>query len=225
MVNLHVFYRYQEEYPDIELIFSGGSIKSDYGSILRRGFKIRDEIYYAQFGGVEEIPDWTIWPMLLHPKSSGYLKLQTTNPHDYPLLHGNFFTDPNNEDIKTFIASIRFIQRLSDTKAFQKLGSRMNPLPTPGCEHHPFNSDEYWECSLRLLAVTLHHQVGTCKMGPENDPGAVVNNRLQVHGVNNLRVADSSIVPFGLSAHTNAVAMMVGEKTSDIIKQDWQEIY
>lgn len=76
----------------------------------------------------------------------------------------------------------------------------------------------------RSISVTLHHQVGTAKMGPPGDPSAVVNPSLQVHGIKRLRVADCSIIPRAVGAHTNAPSIMVGEKASDIIKEFWGEL-
>lgn len=71
------------------------------------------------------------------------------------------------------------------------------------------------------MTVTLHHQISTCKMGPSTDMEAVVDHRLRVHGIKNLRVADASIIPVTLSAHTNAPCIMIGERLSDILKDDW----
>ncbi|KAL3271340.1 hypothetical protein HHI36_021828 [Cryptolaemus montrouzieri] len=207
--------------PDIELLFVGGALSSDYGIITRRGMKISDRVYDGILRPLHGYPTWTIFPMLLHPKSIGWLKLKSRNPKDYPLFYGNFFSDPENRDIKTFIASIRAIQKLSTTQAFQRFGSILNPNVHPGCEQHQFNSDAYWECCLRSISVTLHHQVGTAKMGAPDDPSSVVNHELKVYGVNRLRVADCSIIPFALSAHTNAPSFMVGEKAADMIKEQW----
>ncbi|XP_045465783.1 glucose dehydrogenase [FAD, quinone]-like [Harmonia axyridis] len=208
-------------YPDVELIFSGiGSLQSDYGVVSVPTLGIKREIYEKVYKPIENTPCWSILPMLLHPKSKGYLKLRSKNPFDSPLLYPNFFTDPEDQDLKTMIAAIRFIIDLSKTPAFQKFGTELHDIPLPGCEQHPFNSDSYWECCLRLIAVTLHHQIGTCKMGRREDPEAVVDNRCRVHGVKRLRVVDTSVIPVTLSAHTSAPAMMMGERVSDMIKED-----
>ncbi|KAJ8958511.1 hypothetical protein NQ318_002305 [Aromia moschata] len=210
-----------QDQPDIELIFVGATLASDYGVATRLGMRIRDDVYDSVFRPVHDRNQWTIFPMLLHPKSIGWLRLRSANPYDRPLLYGNYYTDPGNEDVRTMIAGIRFVQMISDSAAFQRYGSRLNPRPMEGCQHLPFDSDQYWECALRSVSVTLHHQVGTAKMGPPEDPGAVVNNLLQVYGVGRLRVADCSVIPKALSAHTNAPSSMVGEKAADIIKEYW----
>lgn len=100
---------------------------------------------------------------------------------------------------------------------------KLIPSLVLGCEGITFDSDSYWECAVRALAVTLHHQTGTCRMGPKEDVGAVVDHRLRVHGIKNLRVADTSVIPVTLSAHTSAPSIMIGEKVSDMIKEDWDE--
>jgi choline dehydrogenase len=210
------------KYPDIELIFIGtGSLQSDFGLVVANEIRLRRDIYDAVFKPIENTPSWSIIPMLLHPESRGYLKLRSNNPYDAPLLYGNFFTDPGGKDLRTFIAAIRYIQKLSRTEAFQRFNSQIHDVPIPGCEKHVFDSDDYWVCAVRSLSSTLHHQVGTCKMGTAGDPEAVVDPRLRVHGVGGLRVVDSSVIPVTISAHTNAPSIMIGEKASDIIKEDW----
>jgi choline dehydrogenase len=69
---------------------------------------------------------------------------------------------------------------------------------------------------MRKSLETVYHPVGTCKMGA--DSMAVVNEKLQVHGVHGLRVIDASIMPTTLSGNTNAACIMIGEKGADMIK-------
>ncbi|CAG9864662.1 unnamed protein product [Phyllotreta striolata] len=90
------------------------------------------------------------------------------------------------------------------------------------CESKEFDSDEYWECALRTVIGSLWHQVSTCKMGPAEDPEAVVDHRGKVHGITKLRIADTSIIPLPLTAHTTAPAYMIGEKIADLIKEEWK---
>lgn len=90
-----------------------------------------------------------------------------------------------------------------------------------GCEQHPFGTDEYWECAIRTITATFHHQVATCKMGPRDNQEAVVDAKLYVYGVKNLRVADTSVIPLPVAAHIAGPAYMIGEKAADLIKESW----
>lgn len=161
-------------------------------------------------------------PMHLKPKSVGYLKLKSRNPYHWPLFYGKPFTDSKNQDVKAFISAIRFIQKLVKTKSLRRFNTTYMEYTVPGCKTLEFDSDAFWECMIRHISTTLHHQIGTCKMGPRDDPSSVVDHELRVHGISGLRVADTSVIPFALNAHTNAPAYMIGEKTSDIIKKAWK---
>lgn len=210
-----------EEYPDIELIFLGGGIHTDKGQIYGKPFRIKPEIYDAVFKPLENRFAFMILPMLLHPKSTGYIRLKSKNPFHWPRFYGNYFTDPENFDIQTFIAGIREAQRIVQSPSFAKYDAKIVSTKIPGCARYDFDTDEYWECAIRHVSPTLHHQVATCKMGPEDDPEAVVDNKLKVYGIKNLRVADTGVIPLPLSAHTSIPAFMIGEKAADIIKKDW----
>jgi len=74
---------------------------------------------------------------------------------------------------------------------------------------------------IRGNSETAYHPIGTCRMGPEGS-GAVVDERCRVHGLKGLRVADGSIMPTMISGNTNAACIMIGEKCSDMLKQDHQ---
>lgn len=208
-------------YPDMELIFVSGHFNTDRGTIYRKIFRLTDNLYETIWKPLENSNTFTMFPMLVHPKSYGHLELKSKNPFHWPKFYGNYLQHP--DDIRTFIQGIRIAQRIALSDAFKKYDVEQVTTPLPGCKHLTFDSDPYWECALRYLSSTLHHQVATCKMGPAHDPEAVVDNQLRVYGINNLRVVDTSIIPIPLTAHTNVPAFMVGEKAADLIKAEWSE--
>ena len=148
----------------------------------------------------------------LRPESAGELLLKSDNPTDYPLIHPNYLATKTDQD--TIVAGIRIARKIS----------RHEPLAASIIEEHaPGNNvvDEDYDGLLqwaRKTATTIYHPTGTCKMG--RDEKAVVDERLRVHGVDRLRVADCSIMPQIVSGNTNAPAIMIGEKASDMILED-----
>ncbi|KAL1461353.1 hypothetical protein WDU94_013256 [Cyamophila willieti] len=207
------------DYPDIEFIFTAVSLASDGGVSLRKEMGITDHLYNSVYSSVDRKHSWSIWPMILYPRSRGKLLLKDSHPLSPPLIYANFFND--TRDLDVIVEGIKMAVQLSKTNAFQSIGSKLHKVPIPGCAHYPFGSDAYWGCSVRHITTQLHHQCGTCKMGPRWDPGAVVDPELQVYGVTNLRVVDASVIPAIPGGHTVAVVYMIGEKASDMIKKKW----
>ncbi|KAK4887504.1 hypothetical protein RN001_003775 [Aquatica leii] len=162
---------------------------------------------------------FSILMILMHPESRGYLKLKSSNPFDYPLIDPQLLSDPNFKDIETMYEGILLTLKLLDTEAFKKLGVKLYHIHLPACKIYEYLSKDYWYCHLRQVASTNAHIVGTCKMGPDPLHGAVVNHELKVYGIHNLRVADASIMPLVPGAHTNAAAMMIGEKAAHMIRE------
>lgn len=150
---------------------------------------------------------WQPIPILLRPKSKGYLLLRSSDPYEKPLIYANYFKEP--EDLKVMVEGMKIGLALSKTNAFQRFGSRFYDKPFPGCQHLPLWTDDYWGCFLRHYSTTLYHQSGTCKMGLSSDPMAVVDPELRVHGVPRLRVVDASIMPNVVSGNTNAPVVLI----------------
>jgi choline dehydrogenase len=203
--------------PNIELFLISASMSSDptYHKVLR----FTDEIYNAVYKPIEGVHCWTAVAIITQPKSRGRIMLNSINPHDKPLINHNFFENP--VDLETQLLAIKETLKLSKTQAFQKFGSRLHDIPVPACKDLEFSSDDYWRCVAKQTAVGLWHLSGTCKMGPNSDPDAVVDSRLKVYGVKGLRVIDASIIPLIPAAHTNVPCMMIGVKGADLVKEDW----
>ncbi|KAI8442285.1 hypothetical protein MSG28_005840 [Choristoneura fumiferana] len=208
------------DFPDIELLGSCAALPSDEGHIVAKGIHLTDWLYDAVYKPIENIESFTVLFMLLHPKSKGYLELRSKNPLDDVKMYGNYLT--HQQDVDTMIAAIRYIQKMVATSYFQKYGAILDDTKFPNCRQYDFDSDAYWECAVRTMTATLHHQISTCKMGPNTDSSAVVDPELRVYGVNNLRVVDSSVIPRTIAAHTNAPAIMIGEKGADMIRNRWK---
>lgn len=161
-----------------------------------------------------------VMPTLLRPVSRGKVLLTSTSPLDKPKIIAGYFSD-NGEDLETFLRAIEFTSRLASTAGMKELDARFHEIAVPGCSQHPVGSRDFRVCSLKHLTTTTYHPTSTCKMGPVNDPTSVVDPTLKVKGVNNLRIADASIMTTIVSGNTNAPCIMIGEKVSDIIKEYW----
>ncbi|KAF5272045.1 hypothetical protein FQR65_LT05026 [Abscondita terminalis] len=212
---------YPENYPDMELLVLGGHLHTDYELSYKKMFRISDKVYDALWKPLYGKWAFGVLPMLLHPKSFGNLKLRSKDPMDPPKLYGNYLTDPDGHDLRAFLDAIIETKRIFNAPALQRYGATLHNVPVPGCQHLVFDTEPYWECALRHISATLHHQSSTCKMGNNTDPEAVVNEKLQVYGIKDLRVADTSIIPITLSSHTNIPAYAVGKKAAQLILADY----
>ncbi|XP_028170515.1 glucose dehydrogenase [FAD, quinone]-like [Ostrinia furnacalis] len=208
--------------PDIELVMGGGSLAGDLLGILRGLLGVTDKWYWQVYGSLPpqvREASFAINPVLIRPRSVGRLKLRTGNFSDHPLIKLNYFNDIN--DLYALVEGVRMIQKVINTRSFQRYGTKLHNVPFPGCQNVPFDSDEYWQCAIMQTSITIDHQVGTCKMAPVGDPTGVVSPRLAVNGIRGLRVADASVMPRIPAAHTHAPVVMIAEKAADMIKEDW----
>ncbi|XP_046388270.1 glucose dehydrogenase [FAD, quinone]-like [Ischnura elegans] len=208
------------EAPDLQIMTAPFGLTFDGGSHLRNAVGISNEMWTKYFQPLVDQPVASIMPVLLKPKSRGEILLRSSKPLDPPKINPQYFSHP--DDIQVLIDGLKFVTRILDTKVMTDFGAQLNKNMLPGCESYVFGSDEYWKCYTEHITLTSYHPVGTCKMGPRGDKTAVVDSHLRVHGVQNLRVIDASIMPTIVTANTNAATMMIGEKGADMIKAAWQ---
>lgn len=206
-------------WPDIQFHMAPASFSSDNGQIVRKILGLTDEIYDTVYRPIANKDAWTIMPLLLRPNTRGYVRLKSSNPFHYPIMNPRYHED--RLDVNRLVEGIKIALQVANGKPFKQFGSRLYMKPLPNCKQHTFMTDEYIECQVRTISMTIYHQCGTAKMGPSWDPGAVVDPRLRVHGIEGLRVIDASIMPTIVSGNTNAAVIMIGEKGADLIKEDW----
>jgi choline dehydrogenase len=145
---------------------------------------------------------------LVHPENIGSVSLRSSNPQDAPVIRLNYLQ--SQSDVQKFIVGIRLMRQLFQTSAFDDFRDRE---VAPGAD---VQSDDALEAYVRENCGTVFHPIGTCKMG--TDSMAVVDPELRVYGVEGLRVVDASVMPALITGHTNAPAIMIGEKAADLIK-------
>lgn len=198
---------YSDDWPDIEFHFVSGTPAADGGAQIRHVHGLTDFVWENYYGPIAFHDTWSVIPMLLRPRSVGYIRLRSADPYDKPLIFPNYLVD--DYDVRVLVEGVKIGLALGETAAFKKWGTKFWAKPFPGCEHLPLWQDDYWACFVRHYSATIYHPTGTAKMGPKSDPTAVVDPELRVYGVKNLRVIDCSIMPNVPSGNTNAPAVQI----------------
>lgn len=182
--------------PDIQFHFVPLGIASDYST----------DIY-----NLESFPKqngMSIMSILLRPESRGWIYLKSANPRDAPVIQPNLLSTPHDREI--LLSALKTSIELAYSEPFREFVVEGAAFPGRGF------TDAALMTHIRKSLETLYHPVGTCKMG--HDAMAVVDDALNVHGVKGLRVADASVMPTIVSGNTNAAAIMIGEKASDLVR-------
>lgn len=152
---------------------------------------------------------YAISPVALYPKSRGTVRLGSPDPTAAPLIDPHLLEQP--EDILPLIRALKIARRAFAARPFAKYhGTEV--APGPDCQ-----SDEEWDAYIRETGYTVHHPVGTCRMGDPAEASTVVDPELRVKGIAGLRVADASVMPSVIGGNTNAPCVMIGERCADFI--------
>lgn len=177
------------EWPDLELLFAPVPFL-DHGGTVPPGH------------------GYTIGVILLQPRSSGKIRLASADPTAPPMIDPNYMSHPDDMKIIT-VGLERALDVFQTPPLADVTAGWIRPESQP-------ESEEDFAAGVRRYAETLYHPAGTCRMGV--DDLAVVDPQLRVHGVEGLRVADASVMPSLIRGHTNAPAIMIGEKAADLVR-------
>ncbi|MGZ0186454.1 MAG: GMC family oxidoreductase [Alphaproteobacteria bacterium] len=180
--------------PDIQLLFSPASYDPQ------------------KFGALEKKPGMTIACSVARPESRGSIMAQSADPRQAPLIRPNYLSTEN--DVRVIIEGVRQARKVFEQAAFHA-NTEGEIVPGPDVQ-----TDGEIAQFAREAGSTIYHPVGVCKMGPTDDPMAVVDPRLKVRGLEGLRVIDASIMPAVTTANTNSTAIMIGEKGATMILED-----
>jgi choline dehydrogenase-like flavoprotein len=148
--------------------------------------------------------------VLLHPESRGEVRLKSADPRAHVAIRQNFLSEPKDlETLRTGITMMRDLAAQKELDGFR--GHEMAPGVTA-------TSKADLDAFIRRTSWTVHHPLGTCKMGADNDDMAVVDPQLRVRGMQGLRVVDASVMPDLIGGNINAPVIMIAEKAADIIR-------
>ena len=156
-------------------------------------------------------PDgFSLRAVMLHPESRGEVRLASPDPRVPPKIRQNFLA--TGGDRRTLRDGLKLVRRLCSAPPMREFAAR-ELAPGPDVE-----SDDRLDAYIRATAATAHHPLGTCRMGPDGDPLAVVDRELRVFGVAALRVVDASVMPDMVGGNINAPVIMIAERAADLIR-------
>lgn len=162
--------------------------------------------------GVPSVPKGssgiTLNSYTLRPKSRGSVSLRSSDPRATPIVDPNFIAEP--EDLKTSVEGVRLSREIFSQPSLQKY---IRAIHFPDAS---VKTQADFEAYARQYGRTSYHPVGTCKIG--SDAMSVVDPSLRVHGLDGLRICDSSVMPSLIGSNTNAPSIMIGERAADLIR-------
>jgi choline dehydrogenase-like flavoprotein len=175
------------------------------------------DLHIFPIGGPRDDPDFegrtaafTMGGALLSPLSRGSVRITGPGLDDPPLIDHRYLSDPHGSDLRLLV---EVVERIRSVAAQPPLRSLLGAEVYPG----PENTGRALSDVLASTVVHYYHPAGSCKMGPETDPLAVVDQHGAVHGVRGLFVGDASVMPTVVSGNTNMPTIVIGEKLGRFI--------
>lgn len=160
-------------------------------------------------GALNDYPGFTVATWQHRPESKGHIRAKSSDPFAKPTIQPNYLT--HETDRQVTIKAMKLSRLLGETKAMKPF---FDGWEYPDAD---IRSDDELLDAARHVGNTTYHVMGSCRMGPDSDPTAVVDDQLRVRGMENLRVIDASVMPAMISANLNAATMMIGEKGADLV--------
>ena len=160
-------------------------------------------------GALNDYPGFTVATWQHRPESKGYIRAKSSDPFAKPTIQPNYLT--HETDRQVTIKAMKLSRLLGETTAMKPF---FDGWEYPDAD---IRSDDELLDAARHEGNTTYHVMGSCRMGPDSDPTAVVDDQLRVRGMENLRVIDASVMPAMISANLNAATMMIGEKGADLV--------
>jgi choline dehydrogenase-like flavoprotein len=146
----------------------------------------------------------------LRPESRGTVELASADPAKAPVIRQNFFS--SEADLRTLRNAVKIAREIARQPALKSfLAAEIAPGPS-------IHTDAAIDTYIRKTAITVHHPLGTCRMGASTDPNAVVDGELRVIGAENLRVVDASVMPDLVGGNINGPVIMIAERGADLIR-------
>src|SRR5665213_2182748 len=161
-------------------------------------------------GQLEDQPGMTVASWQQRPESRGYVHARSSDPFAPPIIQTNYLAE--ELDRRTVVAGMKLARRLLGSAPLAPY-YEYEDFPGPGVQ----TDDEFLHAATQRATTTFHPGC-TCRMGPADSSWAVVDDQLRVHGLQNLRVIDASIMPRMISANLNASTLMIADKASDMIR-------
>ena len=193
--------------PDYEITYSALGVQGKAG---QRGVSDDQYLHDVHEMRLMNTSAVTIMPSIVHPVARGSVGLRSHDPDDGPLIRYSLLGKEEDE-----IALRRACMVVRDVMSAPAIAPLVVDETLPG---QSVRTDDQWGSFLHKYSFRGEHPVGTCRMGI--DDGAVVDPQLRVRGVTNLRVVDASVMPTIVSGNTNAAAIMIGERASDLIEAE-----